>query len=114
MALDWRGQGQSAWLRPPAYRTEDLVADLLRIADRLRLDPLAVAGHSMGGHIALVFAAWHPDRLPRDSCQQKIAESKLKEINVAYDRVRSYSGSNGRNGKNGSDAFEPLPACVFW
>src|SRR5881397_3346679 len=57
LALDWRGHGRSAWPRPPAYRTEDFVADLLGIADRLRLDPLAVAGHSMGGHIALAFAA---------------------------------------------------------
>ncbi|MBI2468820.1 MAG: alpha/beta hydrolase [Candidatus Rokubacteria bacterium] len=65
LALDWRGHGRSEWPRPPAYRTEDFVADLVGVIERLGLDRVVVAGHSMGGHAALVFAAWHPDRLAR-------------------------------------------------
>lgn len=65
LALDWRGHGRSAWPRPPAYRTEDFTADLLAVIERLRLAPSIVAGHSMGGHAALAFAAWYPDRLAR-------------------------------------------------
>lgn len=65
LALDWRGHGRSEWPRPPAYRTGDFVADLLGVIERLRLDGVIAAGHSMGGHAALAFAAWHPDRLAR-------------------------------------------------
>jgi pimeloyl-ACP methyl ester carboxylesterase len=65
LALDWRGHGRSEWPRPPAYRSEDFAADLLGMIERLGLEDVVVAGHSMGGHSALAFAAWHPDRLAR-------------------------------------------------
>jgi pimeloyl-ACP methyl ester carboxylesterase len=65
LALDWRGHGRSEWPRPPAYRSEDLAADLLGVIERLRLERVAVAGHSMGGHAAFAFAAWYPAALER-------------------------------------------------
>jgi pimeloyl-ACP methyl ester carboxylesterase len=63
LALDWRGHGRSAWPQSPAYRTEDFAADLVGVIERLGLEDVVVAGHSMGGHNAMAFAAWHPDRL---------------------------------------------------
>ena len=65
LALDWRGHGLSAWPRPPAYRTQDFAADLAAVVDRLGLEGVIVAGHSMGGHVAMAFAAWYPDALAR-------------------------------------------------
>ncbi len=65
LALDWRGHGRSAWPRPPAYRSQDFAADLVGVIERLGLGAPIVAGHSMGGHAALAFAAWHPARLSR-------------------------------------------------
>lgn len=65
LALDWRGHGRSAWPRPPAYRTEDFVADLVGVIASLRLERVVVSAHSMGGQIALAFAAWHPRALER-------------------------------------------------
>ncbi len=65
LALDWRGHGRSAWPRPPAYRSEDFAADLIGVIERLELKDVIVAGHSMGGHCAMAFAGWHPDRLAR-------------------------------------------------
>jgi esterase len=65
LALDWRGHGRSAWPRPPAYRAEDFAAELAGVIDRLGLEDVIVAGHSMGGQNALSFAAWHLDRLAR-------------------------------------------------
>lgn len=65
LALDQRGHGRSAWPSPPAYRTEDFVEDLLAFVTRLGLGEFVLVGHSMGGHNAMVFAAWHPDRLVR-------------------------------------------------
>jgi pimeloyl-ACP methyl ester carboxylesterase len=65
LALDWRGHGRSEWPRPPAYASEDFAADLLGFIERLRLERVVVAGHSMGGHAALAFAAWYPSALAR-------------------------------------------------
>lgn len=63
ISLDQRGHGQSAWPRPPAYRTEDFAADLLGVFDALGWERPVIAGHSMGGHNALAFAACHPERV---------------------------------------------------
>ena len=65
LALDWRGHGRSAWPRPLAYRTEDFAAELAGVIERLGLRDAVVAGHSAGGHSAIAFAAWYPDRLAR-------------------------------------------------
>jgi pimeloyl-ACP methyl ester carboxylesterase len=63
LSLDQRGHGESDWAVPAAYGTEDFVADLLRVLDALGWDQAVVVGHSMGGHNALAFAAWHPARV---------------------------------------------------
>src|SRR5262249_36236210 len=62
LALDWRGHGRSEWPWPPAYRSEDFAAELLGVIDALGLRDVVVAGHSMGGHQAMAFAARHPPR----------------------------------------------------
>jgi pimeloyl-ACP methyl ester carboxylesterase len=61
IALDQRGHGESQWAEPPAYGTEDFAADLRGVMDVLGWRRMAVIGHSMGGHNAMAFAAWHPE-----------------------------------------------------
>jgi pimeloyl-ACP methyl ester carboxylesterase len=63
IALDQRGHGESQWAEPPAYGTEDFAADLRGLMDVLGWRRMAVIGHSMGGHNAMAFAAWHPERV---------------------------------------------------
>ncbi len=63
ISLDQRGHGASEWADPPAYATENFAADLLGFIDTLGLGRIVLAGHSMGGHNAMSFAAWHPDRV---------------------------------------------------
>ena len=65
IALDQRGHGESAWPSPPAYATEDFVADLLGVADALGWPRMTVVGHSMGGANSMALAAWHPERVER-------------------------------------------------
>lgn len=64
LAPDLRGRGGSAPLPGPwgmAEHAEDLVA----ILDHLGLDQAPIAGHSMGGFVAVKAASLHPDRFPR-------------------------------------------------
>jgi len=63
IALDQRGHGESGWAHPPAYGTEDFAGDLRALADALGWDRFVIAGHSMGGHNAMAFSAWHPERV---------------------------------------------------
>jgi 3-oxoadipate enol-lactonase len=59
---DLRGHGQS-----PApngvYSMELLSADILSLMNDLKIEKAILAGHSMGGYVALAFARDHPDRL---------------------------------------------------
>jgi pimeloyl-ACP methyl ester carboxylesterase len=82
LALDWRGHGRSEWPRPPAYGSEDFAAELLGVIEALRLQDVVVAGHSMGGHNAMAFAAWHPGRLAR-----LVVVDARPHVN--YDRLRA-------------------------
>jgi pimeloyl-ACP methyl ester carboxylesterase len=67
IALDQRGHGESDW--PPsaadgaAYTTESFASDLLGVMDALGWREMTLCGHSMGGHNAVAFAAWHPERV---------------------------------------------------
>lgn len=63
VSLDQRGHGESAWPAPPAYATEDFAADLVGLFDALGWDRTVLIGHSMGGHNAMAFAAWRPERV---------------------------------------------------
>ena len=63
ISLDQRGHGESQWAAPPAYGTEDFVGDLLGLMDTMGWARMIVAGHSMGGHNAMTFAALHPERV---------------------------------------------------
>lgn len=63
ISLDQRGHGESGWASPPAYATEDFVADLRQVMPALAWRQAVVVGHSMGGHNALAFAAWHAERV---------------------------------------------------
>jgi pimeloyl-ACP methyl ester carboxylesterase len=65
VCLDQRGHGESDWAASAAYATEDFAADLLRVMDGLGWPRMALLGHSMGGHNAMAFAAWHGARLDR-------------------------------------------------
>jgi len=63
VSLDQRGHGQSDW--PPAggYATEDFAGDLRALMDSLGWNEMVLVGHSMGGHNAMAFSAWHPERV---------------------------------------------------
>ena len=63
ISLDQRGHGESGWASPPAYATEDFAADLVGLLDALGWPGAVIVGHSMGGHNAMAFAAWHPERV---------------------------------------------------
>jgi esterase len=63
LALDVRGHGESAWSPTGAYSYADQAGDLAEFAARLELDKFVLIGPSMGGIIAMAYAAEHAQRL---------------------------------------------------
>jgi pimeloyl-ACP methyl ester carboxylesterase len=60
-ALDLRGNGRSGWA-PETYRLKDFAQDNVEFVTRLKT-PAVLAGHSIGGVIALMVAARCPDKV---------------------------------------------------
>ncbi|MBM3221024.1 MAG: alpha/beta hydrolase [Candidatus Rokubacteria bacterium] len=60
---DVRGHGESAWSPAGAYQYADQAGDLAALVDALRLERFALIGTSMGGIIAMTYAASHAHRL---------------------------------------------------
>ena len=57
---DLRGFGQSTTIESP-YTVSDMADDLAGLLDHLGIEKIAIAGHSMGGYIALAFAKKYPN-----------------------------------------------------
>src|SRR6266571_5495179 len=65
LAPDVRGHGESAWSPDEAYEYHDQASDLAGFVDQLGLGRFTLIGTSMGGIIAMTYAATHADRLVR-------------------------------------------------
>lgn len=61
VALDQRGHGDSARAPLGDYTAEAFIRDIVGFVEVLKLAPVAVVGHSMGGRHAAMLAADHPD-----------------------------------------------------
>jgi pimeloyl-ACP methyl ester carboxylesterase len=63
IAPDWRGHGDSAWSPDGDYHTHAYVYDLAQLVHQLKLAPVTIVAHSMGGNIALRYAGLYPDHV---------------------------------------------------
>lgn len=59
---DLRGFGQSTTVETQ-YAMSDMADDLAGLFDHLGIEKVALAGHSMGGYVALAFAKKYPQRV---------------------------------------------------
>lgn len=64
VALDARGHGKSTWDGSP-FTVEDLAADTAALIESLDEGPVAVAGMSMGGCVAIALAGSRPELVER-------------------------------------------------
>lgn len=63
IAPDLRGHGESGWAGPGGYSIAMFFGDLADLIDDLRLPTVAIVGHSLGGAIAVRYAAVFPERV---------------------------------------------------
>jgi len=63
VAPDLRGHGDSEWTKGGSYALTEYVYDLARLVRHLGAQKVAIAGHSMGGMVGLIYAGTFPDRV---------------------------------------------------
>jgi pimeloyl-ACP methyl ester carboxylesterase len=63
VALDLRGHGRSDPPKNGDYSLTGMAADIGTVVEQLNLEKIVLVGHSMGGGVALTYAAAHPDRV---------------------------------------------------
>lgn len=63
VALDLRGHGRSESPRNGDYSIAAMAEDIAAVVDTLGLERFVLAGHSMGGGVALVYAGKYPERV---------------------------------------------------
>lgn len=93
IAPDQRGHGDSDWVDPPAYSYHDYAADLDRLAAKLDLRDFVLVGHSMGGMVAMVYAATYPGRLGRLAVVDT-------SINLSEERISAMREVGNRGGSS--------------
>ncbi|MBL8063392.1 MAG: alpha/beta fold hydrolase, partial [Anaerolineales bacterium] len=59
---DLRGFGNSSTVETP-YTLNEFASDIVGLLDHLGIEKTAIAGHSMGGYVALTFVRHYPDRV---------------------------------------------------
>ena len=65
-APDWRGYGLTDWGKADSYWFPDYLADLDFLLERIDSEkPINLVGHSMGGHVAGLYAGVRPARVAR-------------------------------------------------
>lgn len=65
IAPDLRGHGDSQWAIGGAYAMVDYALDVAQLLDAVRLFPITIIGHSLGGAIALTYTGVYPDRVTK-------------------------------------------------
>jgi pimeloyl-ACP methyl ester carboxylesterase len=63
ISFDLRGHGLSDKPTDPAAYGREMIEDVTRLMDHLKIEKAHVAGYSLGGFITLKFVATHPDRV---------------------------------------------------
>lgn len=63
VALDFRGHGRSEMPTVEELKIDKLVDDVASVVNKLGLVDFVLVGHSLGGAVAIDYAAGHPDRV---------------------------------------------------
>lgn len=100
--LDLRGHGRSEWGDPTAWSFETCADDVRALCDALALERPVVYGHSLGGFVAMLYAARHAGHPGALVLQSTFARFDLDRIvedfrlrggdEVAEIAARSYGG----------------------
>ncbi len=94
IAPDLRGHGDSAWSPDGAYSMSSYIYDLAQLIHQLRLAPVTLVAHSLGGNIALRYAGIYPESVRRIVAIEGLGPSPKmqaeREAQSAAQRLREW------------------------
>ena len=101
VALDLRGHGDSDRAGSGAYDIADYVSDLADVIDAMELGSCDLVGHSLGGHIALRYAAAFPERSRSltiiEGIELPIIRDQRRAVTPYPVRLRQWIGNQREN-----------------
>ena len=65
IAPDLRGHGDSAWSPDGDYSMQAMIYDLAQLIHQLKLAPVTIVAHSLGGNLALRYAGLYPENVAK-------------------------------------------------
>ncbi len=65
IAPDLRGHGDSEWSKDGTYMMAGYIYDLAQLMHQLKVSPVTIIGHSLGGNIALRYSGLYPENVAK-------------------------------------------------
>jgi len=90
IAPDLRGHGDSDWATGSSYSLADHVYDLTCMMTSLGLEKAAIAGHSMGGMVSLVYAGAFPEKVARLAVLDGVTNFPARRIKPIEARIAEW------------------------
>jgi pimeloyl-ACP methyl ester carboxylesterase len=118
-APDLRGHGDSQWSQDGTYMMAGYIYDLAQLIHQLKLAPVTIIAHSLGGNIALRYAGLYPEKVaglvaieglgPSPSVLVKRSATPFAErMRTWIEEQRSLSGRLPRRYATIEDAFRRM------
>ena len=115
IAPDLRGHGDSQWCQDGTYMMAGYVYDLAQLIHQLKLAPVTIIAHSLGGNIALRYAGLYPENVARLVAIEGMGRSPRRAATPFAERMRcwieeqrSLSGRMPRRYATIEDAFRRM------
>ena len=83
IAPDLRGHGDSEWSKSANYSMAGYVYDLAQLVHQLKLAPVTIVGHSLGGAITVRYAGIFPESVQRLVAIEGLGRSPRSQAEVA-------------------------------
>ena len=90
IAPDLRGHGDSQWCQDGTYMMAGYVYDLAQLIHQLKLAPVTIIAHSLGGNIALRYAGLYPENVARLVAIEGMGRSPRRAATPFAERMRSW------------------------
>lgn len=82
IAPDLRGHGDSEWSKSANYSMAAYVYDLAQLIHQLKLAPVTIIGHSLGGAITVRYAGVFPENVKRFVAIEGLGRSPKSQLEV--------------------------------
>jgi len=96
IAPDLRGHGDSEWSKDGTYMMAGYIYDLAQLIHQLKVSPVTIIGHSLGGNIALRYSGLYPENVAKLIAIEGLGPSpkmlRERQAKLFAERMRTWIG----------------------